>query len=119
MSRMGEKGQLTGAKDRHGVEIRIGDTLRFDFNEWNRSALNAASLFGKEPDGLEECVFVMEYKDGELQHPGVYSDLSKWCEIIKPATTKLDDLLAKCDPNAPLPEDRKWVDAPPVGREII
>jgi antitoxin ChpS len=32
----------------------------------------------------------------------------------------LDDLLAQCDPNAPLnEEDREWLDSPPVGRELI
>lgn len=74
MCRMGEIGQLTGAKDRHGVEIKIGDTLRFDFNEWNRTVF--------PPEEREDCVFVMEYKDGELSHPGTYGDLSEWCEII-------------------------------------
>jgi antitoxin ChpS len=32
----------------------------------------------------------------------------------------LDELLAKCDPKAPRrKEDREWLDAPPVGDEII
>jgi antitoxin ChpS len=32
----------------------------------------------------------------------------------------LDELLAQCDPDAPLsPEDREWVDGPPAGGEII
>jgi antitoxin ChpS len=32
----------------------------------------------------------------------------------------LDELLAQCDPNAPLnEEDREWLDSPPVGRELI
>ena len=72
---MGELGQLTGAVDRHGVEIKIGDALRFDFFEWNRCAPR---------DKWMPCIFVMEYKDGLLNHPGCYSDLAKWCEIIVP-----------------------------------
>lgn len=72
--RMGEIGQLTGAKDRHGVEIKIGDTLLFDYNEWNRTVF--------DPQKREVCVFVMVYRDGQLQHPGIYSDLGVWCEII-------------------------------------
>ena len=39
-------------------------------------------------------------------------------EPRKPRVT-LADLIAQCDPNAPLPQDREWVDAPPVGRELI
>lgn len=32
----------------------------------------------------------------------------------------LDDLLAQCDASAePTAEDREWLDAPPVGREIL
>lgn len=32
----------------------------------------------------------------------------------------LDELLAKCDPKAPRhKEDREWLNAPPVGDEII
>lgn len=32
----------------------------------------------------------------------------------------LDELLAQCDPNAPLSdEDLEWINDPPVGREII
>jgi antitoxin ChpS len=37
----------------------------------------------------------------------------------KPRYT-LDQLLAQCDAGAPLPdEDRAWLDAPPVGRELL
>jgi antitoxin ChpS len=32
----------------------------------------------------------------------------------------LDELLARCNPSAPLPrEDREWLNSPPVGRELI
>jgi antitoxin ChpS len=32
----------------------------------------------------------------------------------------LDELMAQCDPNAPLyAEDRAWLDAPAVGREVL
>ena len=37
----------------------------------------------------------------------------------KPRYT-MDELLAKCYYSAPMPpEDREWIDAPPVGRELI
>jgi antitoxin ChpS len=37
----------------------------------------------------------------------------------KPRYT-LDELLAKCDYSEPMPpEDREWLDAPPVGRELL
>lgn len=37
----------------------------------------------------------------------------------KPRYT-LEELLAKCDYSAPMPpEDREWLDAPPVGRELL
>ncbi len=37
---------------------------------------------------------------------------------VKPHYT-LDELLAQCDPEAPLsPEDREWIELPPVGREL-
>ena len=37
----------------------------------------------------------------------------------KPRYT-LDELLAKCDYSQPLTaEDREWIDAPPVGRELL
>jgi antitoxin ChpS len=32
----------------------------------------------------------------------------------------LEELLAKCDYSEPMPpEDREWIDAPPVGRELL
>lgn len=37
----------------------------------------------------------------------------------KPRYT-LEELLAKCDYSEPMPpEDREWLDAPPVGRELL
>lgn len=37
----------------------------------------------------------------------------------KPRYT-LEELLAKCDLSQPMPpEDREWLDAPPVGRELL
>lgn len=31
----------------------------------------------------------------------------------------LDELLAQCDPGAPAAEDRAWIDAAPVGKELL
>ena len=43
--------------------------------------------------------------------------------VVKPSRRrryKLDDLLAQCDPNAEVTlEEREWVNAPEVGREVI
>ena len=43
--------------------------------------------------------------------------------IVRPRTRprfKLTDLLAQCDPNAPMSaEDRAWLDDKPVGSELI
>jgi antitoxin ChpS len=36
-----------------------------------------------------------------------------------PRRATLEELIAQCDPNAPLPEEREWVDAPAAGRELI
>jgi antitoxin ChpS len=42
--------------------------------------------------------------------------------IVQPRTKPrytLDELLAQCDPSAPLSdEDCAWIDTPPVGREL-
>jgi antitoxin ChpS len=41
--------------------------------------------------------------------------------LVKPRAKKytLEELLAQCDPNAPLPQDiADWQDAPAVGKEI-
>ena len=42
--------------------------------------------------------------------------------MVKPSRPRytLDELLAQCDPDAPITdEEREWLDAPSVGREII
>ena len=43
--------------------------------------------------------------------------------IVEPQPRRrytLDELLAQCDPTAePIQEDREWLDAPPVGRELL
>lgn len=41
--------------------------------------------------------------------------------LVKPRRSKytLEELLAQCDPDAPMPEEvAEWLDAPPVGREL-
>jgi len=49
--------------------------------------------------------------------------IDKGCLIIeaqKRPRYSLEELLAQCDPNAELSkEDREWIDAPPVGKEIL
>ncbi len=43
--------------------------------------------------------------------------------VVEPQTRPrytLDELLAQCDPNTDLStEDREWLDAPPVGNELL
>lgn len=43
--------------------------------------------------------------------------------VVKPVSTPrytLDELLAQCDPDAPIgEEDREWLDAAPAGKEIL
>jgi antitoxin ChpS len=43
--------------------------------------------------------------------------------IVQPQTKPrytLEELLAQCDPQAPIgEEDRAWLDSPPVGRELL
>ncbi len=42
--------------------------------------------------------------------------------VVEPKRRKrytLDELLAQCDPNAPLDRDEDWLNAPRVGRELI
>lgn len=50
-------------------------------------------------------------------------DLKDGVLFVKPAQRpryKLEELLAQCDPNAPLTEeDKTWLNNPPVGRELI
>lgn len=43
-------------------------------------------------------------------------------EPMKPMRPKytIDELIAKCDLSAPFPDEaREWIDAPPVGRELL
>ncbi|WP_230350830.1 antitoxin [Lelliottia sp. WAP21] len=45
------------------------------------------------------------------------------CLVIEPQTRprySLDELLAQCDPHADMnDEEREWIDAPAVGREVL
>lgn len=61
------RGVPIGVNDRNGKPIHIGDTLRFDQREFGR-----------------QMEFVIELRDGQIQHPGATGDLSSWCEIVKP-----------------------------------
>ena len=61
------RGVPIGVNDRNGKPIHIGDTLRFEEQEWG-----------------ETMEFVIELRDGQIQHPGATGDLSSWCEVVKP-----------------------------------
>lgn len=56
-----------GLKDMHGTPVHIGDTLRFDEKEWGGP-----------------CTFIIELNRGEIEMCGSPSDISSWCEVIKP-----------------------------------
>jgi antitoxin ChpS len=41
-------------------------------------------------------------------------------QAIKKPSYQLDDLLSQCNPEAPISEeDKEWLNAPSIGREII
>jgi len=51
------------------------------------------------------------------------TDINNGCLIIEPQKRphySLEELLAQCDPHAEMSEEeREWIDAPAVGREIL
>jgi len=51
------------------------------------------------------------------------SETTAWGVVVRLRVKpkyKFEDLLAQCDPDAELTqEDKQWVDAGPVGREVI
>lgn len=59
-----------GINDRHGDPVHVGDTLRFDEEEW----------------GGSDSTFKVELVDGEIVGKGVASEWNEWCEIL----TKFD-----------------------------
>lgn len=59
-------GMWIGVNDRHGRRIHLGDTLRFDPQEWG---------------GHIDCEFVIALQEGEIVHPGSPGDLTQWCEV--------------------------------------
>ena len=60
-------GMSIGVNDRTGKPIHIGDLLHFDPAEW----------------GSESMYFCVEFRQGEVRHPGSISDLSAWCMIVR------------------------------------
>lgn len=59
-------GLYIGINDKEGTPVHIGDTLEFDADEYGA-----------------ECVFVIELKGGQIQHPGATSDIPNWCRVIR------------------------------------
>ena len=53
--------------DRNGNPIHIGDVLHFDPAEW----------------GSDDEYFCVEFRQGEVRHPGSIGDLSAWCTIVR------------------------------------
>jgi hypothetical protein len=52
--------------DHNGNPIHVGDELDFNEREWG-----------------EPMRFVVQMKDGMIQHPGAPSDLDSWCTIVR------------------------------------
>lgn len=51
---------------------------------------------------------------------GWFRKLAEDAAPVERPRYKLSELLAQCDPNAPLSdEDCEWIDAPPIGREAL
>lgn len=63
-------GMPIDAKDKHGMPIHVGDTLRFDRDEW----------------GGDNNVFTVTVRRGGIEYLGAPSDLREYCEIL----TKFD-----------------------------
>lgn len=55
-----------GRKDHNGNPVHVGDELEFNEREWG-----------------EPMRFIVELKDGLVQHPGGSSDLESWCTITR------------------------------------
>jgi hypothetical protein len=53
--------------DRNGDPIHIGDVLHFDSAGW----------------GSDDEYFCVEFRQGQVRHPGSIGDLSAWCVIVR------------------------------------
>ena len=81
-------------------------------------ARGIARMKGFDPDAIKDK------NDGEwdgcLMWAGVILLAAQYVQQTGKRRYTLDELLAQCNPDAPMtPEDREWVDAPAVGRELI
>jgi len=59
-------GTPIGRNDRNGNPIHVGDTLRFDPEEWTGG-----------------CEFQILIRDGKITGKGTSNDWSNWCWIVK------------------------------------
>lgn len=80
-------------------------------------ARGIARMKGKDPDAIKDM------NDGEwdgcMMWAGVIILAGQYLQQSRKRPT-LDELLSQCNPDAPMtPEEREWVDAPAVGRELI
>jgi hypothetical protein len=69
MVKIGEKGQWTGLRDRHGTPVYVGDVLQFDPEEW----------------GSDDAVFEVKWdtENCELDILGVPADIPLWCTVVR------------------------------------
>lgn len=70
------------------------------------------------PDQQAEVLKARVAAEGLTLDAWVRKQLGVEPVVGRPRKYNLADLVARCDPNAPLSdEDRAWLDAPSVGRE--
>jgi hypothetical protein len=77
-------GTPIGCNDKHGKPVHIGDTLRFDPNEWYRHKRFKAALRGEPCAPEKDPLFTVRIERGEIYMWGCPSDTESWCEIAIP-----------------------------------
>ena len=90
---------------------------RFFIHHDEREAVarGIACMKGKDPSTIGEADW-----SHYLMWAGVVILAGQYVQQTGKRRYTLDELIAQCNPDAPMtPEEREWVDAPAVGRELI
>jgi hypothetical protein len=93
-----------------GVVVRVDERLDIIQRQIDNFARRISPML-QRLDSIEERCDIMQ---------GRIAALKKWQDSLDDySATELDGLLAQCNPTAPISaEEREWLDAPAVGREI-